>query len=165
MMPDEQIQTDMGYADVYLVEARSLGGLSGSPVFVRPTMSLPVPEVCGIKNMLGVAPRPTLLGLMHGHWDVREEDMNKPYFVHDRKRGVNYGMAIVVPASKILDVLNREELVQMRAEVERLRLARSKGKNMVPGMDSATVSESSNDTFSASDFEAALKKAARKVTS
>ena len=35
MMPTEQIQTDMGYADVYLVEARSLGGMSGSPVFVK----------------------------------------------------------------------------------------------------------------------------------
>jgi hypothetical protein len=36
MIPQEQIQTEMGYADVYLVEARSIGGLSGSPVFVRP---------------------------------------------------------------------------------------------------------------------------------
>jgi hypothetical protein len=35
MMPQEQIQTELGYADVYLIEARSIGGLSGCPVFVR----------------------------------------------------------------------------------------------------------------------------------
>jgi hypothetical protein len=38
MLPDQKIQTDMGFADVYLIEARSIGGLSGSPVFVRRTL-------------------------------------------------------------------------------------------------------------------------------
>ncbi len=134
MMPEEQIQTELGYADVYLVEARSLGGLSGSPIFVRPTMKIDIPEVCGINKMLGVAPDITLLGLMQAHWDVKESEMNDASFVNDRKRGVNYGMAIVVPATKILDVLNRPELVEMRTEAEKLRVGR---RNIVPTADSA----------------------------
>jgi len=134
MMPPEQIQTDLGYADAYIVEARSLGGLSGSPVFARPTMKIDIPEVCGINKMLGVAPGSILLGVMQSHWDVKESEMNEVHFVNDRKRGVNYGMAVVVPASKILDILNRPELVQMRIDVEKHKLQR---KVAVPGMDSA----------------------------
>jgi hypothetical protein len=134
MMPPEQIQTELGYADVYLVEARSLGGLSGSPVFARPTMKIDIPEVCGINKMLGVAPGSILLGIMQSHWDVKESEMNNIYFVNDRKRGVNYGMAVVVPASKILDILNRPELVEMRTETENRKLRR---KVAIPGMDSA----------------------------
>jgi hypothetical protein len=40
MLPTEQIQTELGFADVYLVEARSAGGISGSPVFARQTIPL-----------------------------------------------------------------------------------------------------------------------------
>jgi hypothetical protein len=163
MMPEEQIQTEFGYADVYLVEARSLGGLSGSPVFVRPTMKIDIPEICGINKMLGVSPAPILLGLMHGHWDVKESEMNAPYFVNDRKHGVNYGMAIVVPASKIIDVINREELVQMRAEVEKHKLSRMAGRSMVPGVDSAKHGETQDEVFAQHDFDVALKKATRKT--
>src|SRR5437870_900956 len=39
MLPEEQIQTSSGYMDAYLIEARSIGGISGSPVFVRNTIS------------------------------------------------------------------------------------------------------------------------------
>src|SRR5208282_2688073 len=38
MIPGEKIPFGDGYIDAYLIEARSIGGLSGSPVFVRPTV-------------------------------------------------------------------------------------------------------------------------------
>jgi hypothetical protein len=136
MMPDEQLQTELGYADVFLVEARSIGGLSGSPVFVRPTINLPIPELeCGLKNMLGPAPRALLLGLMHGHWDVRESELNNPQIAHDRQRGVNLGVGIVVPAIKILETINRPELVKIRKETDEQEMQQL--KRSVPGMDSA----------------------------
>ena len=34
-MPGEYIKTDWGCLRAYLIEARSIGGLSGSPVFIR----------------------------------------------------------------------------------------------------------------------------------
>ncbi len=40
MIPDERIQVGSGYAEVYLIEARSIGGISGSPVFARATVSI-----------------------------------------------------------------------------------------------------------------------------
>jgi hypothetical protein len=80
MLPEEQIQTEMGYADVHLIEARSIGGLSGSPVFVR-TSEAEKDSHRGIQ----------LLGVMHGHWEIKESELNKPTLVHDR-RGVNLGI-------------------------------------------------------------------------
>jgi hypothetical protein len=132
MMPEEQIQTELGYADVYLVEARSLGGLSGSPVFVRPTICMPVPEnPYGLKHMFGFGHGATLLGLMHGHWDIKESEMNLPSLTQDRKHGVNYGVAIVVPAYKIVETLNRPELIDIRKKAEEASL-----RQRVSGTDS-----------------------------
>lgn len=131
MMPDEQIETDLGYTDVYLVEMRSLGGLSGSPVFVRPTINTRISEQRGgVKNSFSMGHAGTLLGLIHGHWDVKESEMNKASFMNDRKHGVNYGIAIVVPAIKILETINRPELVKIRMEAERELL-----KGSIPSMD------------------------------
>ena len=110
MIPDGPIQVDNSFADVYLIEAHSIGGMSGSPVYVRETVSLSA-GMTGTGNM-------KLLGLMHGHWDIKESEMNKPSFVHDRQRGVNMGIAVVVPASKILETVNHPELVAMRERTD-----------------------------------------------
>jgi len=157
MMPSEQIQTELGYADVYLIEARSIGGLSGSPVFARPTIRLKLPQK-GSKGaaFLGTGDGATLLGLMHGHWDIREDQKNKAFYDQDRKHGVNMGIGIVVPASKILETINQDELVRSRQEAEG-RVSR----RMVPGTDSATPDNGA--TFTQRDFENALKKASRKI--
>lgn len=161
MMPTEQIQTELGYADVYLIEARSIGGMSGSPVFVRPTGHIPFgkrPDDT-VETLMGLVDRTKLLGVVHGHWDVRESDINSYPIHQDRKRGVNYGIAIVVPAIKLIETLNRPELKDRRMNNdEKLK------KRNVPGMDSRDKSESGEkETFTQKDFEDALKKASRKI--
>jgi len=151
----------LGFADVYLIEARSIGGLSGCPVFVRPTLNLSMGEPKprpGIKNFFGVGHGATLLGLMHGHWEIRESDLNKVFITHVGQHGVNLGIGIVVPAYKILDIINRPELQQMRQEVTD-KLTRSS----VPGMDSAKPKKE-EPRFTKEDFETALKKASRKIS-
>jgi hypothetical protein len=159
MMPEEQIQTELGFADVYLVEAHSLGGVSGAPVFVRPTIDFKVTDSDGKeRNAFAAGLGFVLLGLMHGHWDIRESEMNKAFFDHDRKRGVNMGIAIVVPAIKILETIYQPELVAMRKEAEQKAT-----KRMVPGMDSAKTQEQEPSLLTKDDFEAALKKASRKI--
>jgi hypothetical protein len=132
MFPEEQIQTELGYADVYLVEARSIGGLSGSPAFVRSTITVPIRMNDGATaNMSGVGSY-KLLGLMHGHWDIKESEINKASIEHDRKRGVNLGIGIVVPAAKIRETLEQEGLVKSR-ELSEEDLGRKFGK--VSGTD------------------------------
>jgi hypothetical protein len=129
MIPSEQIQTELGYTDAYLVEARSIGGLSGSPVFVRHTVAFPVERPDGSRDLaFANGPGTTLLGLMHGHWDIKESEMNKPNIVHDRQRGVNLGVGIVVPALKIYEALYTPELVAMRSDQEETLSRRSSSK-------------------------------------
>lgn len=156
MLPDEQIQTDLGYADVHLIEARSIGGLSGSPVFVRPSVTIEVDSQSGPAR-LDASSRPKLFGLTHGHWAIRESDINKPQIDHDRQRGVNYGVAIVVPAAKIREIIKRPELEELRQLQEDLLKKRS-----IPGMDSAKA-DKQPPVLTKEDFEAALKKASRKI--
>jgi hypothetical protein len=107
-------------SDVYLIEARSVGGLSGSPVYVTGTVIFP-----GFVDQLGKTVNVPLhgniylLGLMHGHWDVKESEINEVRVraVKGDRQGVNVGIAVVVPAQKIFDILRRDELVHIRGEV------------------------------------------------
>jgi hypothetical protein len=113
MVPDERIQTSEGDMEAYLIEARSIGGLSGSPVFL-------------IEDFPSGDMRIHLLGLIHGHWNVAPEIITDN-LVEDAgiKAGVNVGIAIVTPAEKILDVLNCEGLVSWREEAQAHRLSQN----------------------------------------
>jgi hypothetical protein len=114
MLPKEQIQIESGFADVYLIEARSIGGLSGSPVFVRPTKIVTMGDG---KQCAVLADPDTFfcLGLICGHWDIREGELNKAFAALDRRNGVNLGIGIVVPAYKIREIIeNTPDLVKLR---------------------------------------------------
>jgi len=105
MMPEERIVTNLGEAEVYLIEAKSIGGLSGCPVVVNKTTPSGVWQF-------------HLLGMMHGHWDIgldRMDDMDANVL-----GSINMGIAIVTPAKKILEVLENPALVTYRLEVEEM---------------------------------------------
>ena len=107
-MPEEPVCSKLGYMEAYLVEVRSIGGLSGSPVFVH----LGITRSLDGKLKIGDSRNPKifLLGLMHGHWDSTDsssEDVIEDSFFKNEK--LNMGIAIVVPMVKILEVLNQDE--------------------------------------------------------
>lgn len=113
MMPEEPVPTELGNIEAYLIEARSIGGLSGSPAFVRHTVSLGREEFY-------------LLGLMHGHWDIPPKEKNDAISRYDDALGkVNMGIAVVVPAKKILEVINHPELIDMRVRFDAKRLGQA----------------------------------------
>lgn len=102
-MPSEPISSPFGPANAYLIEARSIGGLSGSPVFVN---------LMGVRTLPGTlrigGRHHVLLGLVHGHWDVQPTPATSEIAVDGlRDEVVNMGIAIVVPAEKILDIIDR----------------------------------------------------------
>jgi len=101
-MPEEpvRIETDdkgtMEDVNAYLVEARSRGGHSGSPAFlfypmVGPTFINPTP------------PAPLLLGMVQGHFES-STDLALPGDIGLPRRE-NAGMAVVIPAQDIADLL------------------------------------------------------------
>jgi hypothetical protein len=103
-MPEEPVRTKQGRMAAYLVEARSLGGLSGSPVFV----SLGGVRTSGNATVLGAGLRFFLLGMMRGHWDRElEPEGDAALDSHLRQELVNMGVAIVVPAEKINKIIDQ----------------------------------------------------------
>lgn len=130
MLPETPVPTEKGLMNAYLVEARSIGEISGSPVFSRRTMSLLWNDGVSLPTSAihGLTGEVHLTGMMHGHWDIKESEINQPRLVHDSKRGVNMGIAIVVPIDDIINTLNHPELLAQRAMEETQYLAMLKAK-------------------------------------
>jgi hypothetical protein len=148
MMPADKVPIkNFGDMDAYLAEGRSIGGLSGSPVFVRNTMKMPVQTDKGSLASISGLGSFHLLGLMHGHWDLPV-----PFSETEKSEAINMGVSIVVPAKKILEVLYHPELIVLREE----HMKKQKEENQ-PTTDSAF------HPITKDDFEAALKKASRKT--
>jgi hypothetical protein len=90
-----------GEAEAYLIEMHSTGGISGSPVLVRAPPPNFEPGV-----MVGGLPY-HFIGLMHGHFEKPLKAKGKMQFDNDEVLAmINTGIAIVVPAEKIDEVID-----------------------------------------------------------
>jgi hypothetical protein len=116
-MPSEPISTQHGEIEAYLIESRSVGGLSGSPVFLDPGLfRLSDGDVSRQWRATG-EPGGYLLGVMHGHWDAPKEaaqvDANETpevdYFGIS-KEYINMGIAVVTPIDKLLKLIDESPL-------------------------------------------------------
>jgi hypothetical protein len=115
MMPTELVPLESGDINAYLIEARSIGGLSGSPVFVQGTVRLKQfePEVFEGHGSH------YFLGIMRGHWYIPPQTKNDEISIEENINGrVNMGIAIVTPADKILEVINQPKLKEMRNSID-----------------------------------------------
>jgi hypothetical protein len=115
-MPEEPIEDELSGEtyEAYLAEVRSIGGLSGSPVFLRK-------EIVGsyTKN-LGMPLTTTkivLLGLIRGHWGLRESKSLIDFAPEERDL-FNSGIAIVTPIKDALTIINGEKLVRERRTID-----------------------------------------------
>ena len=119
MMPNDPVETKYGPMEAHLIEARSIGGVSGSPVFARETQLVNLGQgLSGPGPLLGLGGF-YLLGLMHGHWDFPLGSISDDAALDmSGQSSVNMGIAIVVPAGKILEVLDHPELVELRERQE-----------------------------------------------
>jgi hypothetical protein len=115
------------FVEGYLVETNALEGLSGSPVFMRPTASfswlpaniVPDPRILPpMTRALAAREDIKLLGLWQASWDAPPDEV-----MVGRGVRVPVGMGIVVPAQKIIDTLEQEELVEMRNDSKARREA------------------------------------------
>ena len=117
MLPNETIDVYLSSFDqtttpisAYLVEARSWGGQSGSPVFIY------FPPLIRGQRYTEAAMRyqqlPLLLGLVHGQY---EDDIPSPEA--SRNSLVSAGIAIVIPADKIRETIMQKKLADERREI------------------------------------------------
>lgn len=101
-LAEEKVKTDLGLMEAHLIEARSIGGLSGSPVFLN----------LGVVRYFGGQMRNakkdlhhSLFGLIHGHFDENfiAADAEDAFGVSPSR--VNTGIAIVAPMEKIFETI------------------------------------------------------------
>lgn len=103
-MPEEPLYTEKGLIDGYIVETRSIGGLSGSPVFLH----LGHTRFREGKIQQRSGKIYYLLGIMNGHWN---EVLPTP----DGER-LNMGLGIVTPVAKILEIINQPSISMWEEE-------------------------------------------------
>ncbi len=151
--------------DSFLVEMRSIPGYSGSPVFVyiNPTLASPPSFMTPLGHPYNQSQHgPWLLGIDWSHLTSFSAVLNKdkrsavepPQWVE-----INSGMAGVIPAWRIQEILDLPELVMRREEVD--RMISEELQDGSPAPDVATEPAA----FTQSDFEQALRKVSRRVES
>ena len=117
MLDGDPVKTKNGsVVEAYLIEARSIGGLSGSPAFVH------LPAIRTIDGKTDISGKPVyqvyLLGLMHGHFDV--EDLNLDVVLDDpidSSSGIHSGIGVVIPVEKIIETVMQPKLIEARAKI------------------------------------------------
>jgi hypothetical protein len=117
----------------FLAEIRSIGGLSGSPVFVRLGVGRQVEENVTMNRI-----ETFLLGLVRGHWP--HGDFDTADFADSEQDELNSGIAIVTSITDALEVLDREDFVKQRKEKEAEYLQKH-----APVEDSASVDVSQSE--------------------
>lgn len=89
---------------------------------------------------------------MHGHWDVDESRIDMEIdSAGGVGRSVNMGIGIVVPAAKIIEIIEQNDFVLGRKEA--LRQAKSSKSSIMDSLPETTNLE----------FEDVLKKVSRKT--
>lgn len=152
-MPSEPLfdeDTGLEYP-AYIAEVRSIGGLSGSPVFV----SLEPGRVDPKSKKIDLRRTMFLLGIVRGHWDQRRQTPAMA-FAGDELESVNMGMALITPIQELAKILYGETLMKRRAQI-----AAEEAKKVAPTKDSAFIDQ--EEVFTRDDFEQALKKVAKKL--
>lgn len=169
MMPDEKILfSKIGMIDAYLVETKSFGGLSGCPVFVRHTISTqvaeedsPAPQLKKLKfKRLHGGGSSCLFGVMIGHWQMPKD------FDPALGEALNYGVSVVVPMYKIIEVLNHPELTAMRkTETEQAKKKLFADSVLDSALDAKKpASDLQQQPLTKAEFETVLTKVTRKKT-
>jgi hypothetical protein len=157
-MPDEKVPLQLTpegtevLVEAYLIESLSWGGESGSPVFTYGLNQIFATP--GVPMSLQL---PRVIGLLHGHYQMEEAVEFQPRECETSGTvNLNSGMAVVIPAHKILELLDYPDFLAKRNRV----LEESKKSVSVPKPDSDLGSDR---PFTKQDFERALKKVSRRV--
>lgn len=132
-MRGEKIETNRGFVDAYLIEARSIAGLSGSPVFVQiaPLRVMPGGEVRAAEGRVFY-----FLGVMQGHHVTQDPvDVASPDDVY-APGDMNTGIGVVIPCQLVVEAV---DVPKLKDERERIAAEANNKSGFVP--DSAAKRE------------------------
>jgi len=137
-MPEDPVGLETGPDTVTLVEVRSIGGLSGSPVFVHLSVLRDMPEGMFLRGGGGTAGSggtSWLHGVMHGFYPTGKDDPD------GASENLNTGIAIVARIDRVLDLIHRPDQVALRDEVSK-RVEQELETTIIPAsLDQASGTE------------------------
>jgi hypothetical protein len=119
-MPVEPVDLGpaLGKQKVYLIESRSIGGLSGSPVFLQ---TPPIRMVRNKTKDMGGHRTGYLLGVNIGLFEVSPHNDSIPVELADRRESfletMSAGIAIVVPIQRVVEIINGPTLKPIREKL------------------------------------------------
>ena len=158
-MPEEPIRDGSKAYNAFLVELRSIGGVSGSPVFVyldrhRATTTL-IPH-----NQLSTY---HFLGIIRGKWTMdqnllQEQEEIDVALAYNKGESLNLGIAIVTPAEDLWHLIMNDESIKKRQDyVNDHRTSETITE------DSDMDVEDMDSGFTELNFQTSLKKVSKKL--
>jgi hypothetical protein len=117
MMPDgPMMSTTCKSAKVYLADVHVIPGNSGSPIFIVPGMGLGASvTISGVPSTFG------LLGIVSGYMYETSDFTLRPATTWKGSLNANSGISMIVPAQQLKDLIDTEELQNLREETVRHR--------------------------------------------
>jgi hypothetical protein len=166
--PDEPIGAVSHQNPAYLIETRSLGGVSGSPVFLHtdPGQRRPKPRLDPAADGKGKHAPYFLIGMMQGFHSgqyaedfISDDDTQKIVPVDT---DFNAGIGVAIPISQIMDLVNRPDLTEARMKtIEAKKKQTGHHDAAAPGSDISPPSSDANPNH-LKDFTRLVDVAARK---
>jgi hypothetical protein len=154
-MPEEVLYESKtgAWYHAYLIEMRSISGLSGSPVLV----SVPSHRALGLNKDRPNDGYSMLLGLIRGHWEVdnAEDDFAVDDFITEGR--MNSGIARVTPIQEVIKVIVENPRLKKTRELVEKEFANSR-----LAVDDSVFGDDPRP-FTKADFEDALKRASRRI--
>jgi len=147
----------------YLAEMRSIGGLSGSPVFVMLNRQRVYSTEFEVEADWAIY----LLGLIRGHWDLKRDlsadagnETQDIFLGYSKGENLNVGIAVITPSQYLVTLLTHPAVVEERKK----QIIDIEQQNQLTE-DSVIIEENSDEiSFSDEMFHNALKKASRKTS-
>jgi hypothetical protein len=104
------------WVEGYLIESRAISGASGSPVFVRNSVSITdIPEeIAGVKSVMVTESSLHLLGIFQSAWFLEPDSAARQLARVRTGEVVPVGLGVVVPSQKIMDILEMDSLKKER---------------------------------------------------
>jgi len=150
------------YIEGYLVGSQSLGGLSGAPVFARPTTDIKLPclesteeDVSGERFSLSDV---FLIGVWSGSWYANPDQVLTSEIGMGEDIKVPVGVGVVTPIEKLIELMESPEMQKKRADY----YAERESKVHAADLDAVTPSLEADNPNHKEDFNSLLTVAVKK---
>lgn len=121
-MPEEPVNTqELGKIEAYLIEIRSIAGISGSPVFaywrdLHPDNGSSPARIDNSPSGNQPDNDFRLLGIIHGHFDTPDKRERNYIEKSGDSQEINVGIAMTIPGDQIIETLSQSELIRQEEE-------------------------------------------------